>query len=317
MNTSLSVFQSLREIQQRMLPVLYQPGTVEGSYEKVVGAIAQDILAICEQDSAAAMANILIDQKMPPTLRHATHTAVFCCVYGKLSELMSDELLSVTCAALTMHISNAQQQDVLWVQTEKMTALQRSGFESHSKLSKKALGEKKVKNSDWLNAVIQHHERVDGTGFLNMRGDAITKLGSFLGFADRFCALVLARAMNGDADPPPYLRYHVRTLEEEKELLAKVAEKLGPYIPGTLVKLRNGEVGIVLRHSDDPVHPNVVSLGEPGALTLTNTTSRDTKLENFEITEALSWKACANKFKLCSLWGYEPPIEPAPVTNAV
>lgn len=316
MSTSISVFQGLRDIQQRMRPILYQPGTVEGSYEKAVEAIAQDITAICEHDAAAALANIIIDHKLSPTLRHAAHTTVFCCVFGKLSELMSDELHSVMCAALTMHVSNAQQQDTLWIQTEKMSVLQRSGFESHTKLSKKTLGEKKVKNSDWLNAVMQHHERPDGTGFLTMRGDAITKLGTFLSFADRYCALVLARVMNGEAEPPPYLRYHVRTGEEEKEILGKVAEKLGPYVPGTLVKLRNGEVGMVLRQTDDPAHPTVVSLGEPGALSLTNTVGRDTKQENFEIIDSLSWKTSANKFKLCALWGYDPPTEAIPAANA-
>lgn len=315
MSTAASVFQGLREAQQSLLPILYQPGTVEGSYEKAVTEIAQKIMAFCEQDTQAALANILIDHKLNPTLRHAVHTATLCYAYGKQIELMSDEQLSLMCAALTMHVSFAQQQDALWVQDDKLSALQKSSFESHTKLSKKILGEKKVKNSDWINAVMQHHERADGTGFLTMRGDAITKLGGLLGFADRFCMLVMARAMAGEAEPPKFLRYHVRANEED-ELLERAAEKLGHYFPGTLVKLKSDEVAVILRQTDDPQHPTVASLGTPGALTLSETVTRETKQDEFAIAEVLDWKASANKFKLCKLWGYDAPVDSEIESNA-
>lgn len=315
MGTAASVFQGLREAQQSLLPILYQPAKVEGSYEKAVTEIATKIIALCEQDTQAALANILIDQVMYPTLRHAVHTATLCCAYGKQIELMGDELLSLMCAALTMHVSFAQQQDTLWLQADKLSALQKSSFESHSKLGKKILGEKKVKNADWVNAVMQHHERSDGTGFLNMRGDAITKLGALLGIADRFCMLVMARTMAGDAEPPKFLRYHVRE-NEESELLERVTGKLGHYLPGTLVKLKSDEVAVILRQTDDPQHPTVVSLGTPGALTISDTVTRETKRDEYAIAEVLSWKASANKFKLCKLWGYDAPVDNKIKSNA-
>lgn len=38
------------------------------------------------------------------------------------------------------------------------------------------------------NAVMYHHERMDGSGYLGIRGEAIPRIGSFIAVADCFCA---------------------------------------------------------------------------------------------------------------------------------
>jgi len=309
-DSSAAPFQLLHDAKASLKPLLYQHATITSDYEKRVREIAAALTAACAGDADAALASVILDNSSTFTVNHAVHVAAVAAVLGAKRGVLDDQLENLACAALTMNISIAELQDTLVKQPAAPNALQKSSLESHAKLSNKLLGQKKIKQRDWLNAVMQHHERLDGTGPLGMRGDAITDLAQILALADRYVINLMAKAARESGISAAFFSNTLRPGKEEEEALREVAALLGPYHPGLFVRLANDEIGVVLRRGEVLEHPPVVSLGAKGALSLESAQQRDTADAQFAVAEVLDPKMGYNKIKLCRLWGYPEVTEP-------
>lgn len=302
-------FQVLHDAKTTLKPLLYQHATVTADYETRVRAIAALVTHACASDADAALASVILDNPASFTVNHAVHVAVVAAVLGAKRGFLADQLENLVAAALTMNISVAELQDTLATQQGTPSPLQRSSLESHAKLSNKLLSQKKVKQRDWLNAVMQHHERVDGTGPLRMRGDAITDLAQVLGLADRYVLGLMAKSVREPGISAEFLCNTLRHSKDEEETFNEVQALMGPYHPGFFVRLANDEIGVVLRLGEAPQHPPVASLGSKGALSLETVQQRDTVDAQFAVAEILDPKMGYNKIKLCRLWGYPEVVE--------
>lgn len=303
--------QVIREARLALEPLLYRHETIKDDYEAQVAHLAERILAACKSDFEAALATIILDSAGARfAVNHSVNVALLIAALGLREQWSGEELQATLCAALTMNLSFAAQQDSMTGLASDLTLLQKSSIESHARLSHKLLSQKKIKNRDWLNAVMQHHERSDGTGFLGMRGDSISKFALSIGLADRYCMLV---AREGSREPTlteRFVRQTVRHEVEESATRQALAERLGAYLPGTMVNLASGEVGIVWRYTDDKSRPLVSSLGLPGALSLDESTVRDTREKDYEIVDALELRPVFNRSKLLKLWGVDCSAAP-------
>lgn len=301
--TNAHVLQALHSARQQLPPLVYQPATITSGYEDQVRSVAAGILSACEADADAALASTLIDNALPYTANHAFNAAIVCAVFAARQDCASDELAALVCAALTMNLSIAALLDSMATGSTAITPLQKLSIEQHHKLSNKTLSDKKIKNRDWLNAVMQHHERADGTGPLRMPGDAMTKLAHCLTTVDRYCAWLAVKGTRPAAGPEEILKHVARNEAELQAALDQIKSVLGPYHPGIFVKLANEEIAVVLRNGADPQHPTVAALGRAGALSLDQCHERNTLEQEFSIVETLDLRLSYNKIKLCRLWG--------------
>ena len=302
-------FQLLYEAKTGLQPVLYAPTTLELPLLEVITHISNKVWQAVNIDANAALASLIIDNHSPFTLRHAVHTSVVAALYAKHQAWLEDEVMALICAALTMNIIVAKLQDELCENSQELNLLQTSAFESHPKLGKQKLSEQGIKNRDWLNAVMQHHEREDGTGPLGMRGNSITKHALALSLVDRFCTLIAARSNRTPGITQQYIRQCIRSEAEEQQILEQLTPLTGHILPATMVKLVDGEIAVVSALSDDPVHPIVTTLGSQGQLSFENMEERNTAEQEFNIAEVFDLKTSFNKVKLCQVW-HQPILEP-------
>lgn len=302
-------FQALHDAKAALKPLLYQHGTITSDYESRAREVALLVVGACKMDPDAALASIILSNPASFTLNHAVHVAAISAVLGAKRGLLDDQLEILVAAALTMNISIAELQDTLVKQQGAPTPLQKSSLESHAKLSNKLLGQKKVKSRDWLNAVMQHHERSDGTGPLGMRGDAIIDLAQILALCDRFVMGTMAKSAREPGISGAMLAHTLRHGKDQEETFSQLQELIGPYHPGCFVRLANDEIGVVLRRGEALQHPAVASLGAKGALSLDTVQQRDTTDARFAVAETLDFKMGYNKIKLCRLWGYPEVVE--------
>lgn len=305
-NNTGSPIAQIRDVKAKLEPLLYRHETITEGYEAQIVALADQLQSACKADLEAALATIVLDAAISPfALNHSVNVALLAGALGMREQWLGDEVEATVCAALTMNVSYAAQQDTLTGLNTDLTLLQKSSIESHARLSHKVLTQKKIKNRDWLNAVMQHHERTDGTGPLGMRGDSISKIARAIGLADRFCVLAAYHGGGDAALTPRFVRQTVRHELDESTTRDLVADSLGAYMPGTMVNLASGEVGIVWRYTDDKRHPLVSSLGMPGALALDEGTVRDTREKDYDILEALDLRVVYKRSKLLQLWGFD------------
>ena len=104
-----------------------------------------------------------------------------------------------------------------------------------------------------VSVTAHHHERLDGTGYPDgLKGDQISFFGQMAAVVDIYDALTSERCYKRSMPPTQALRklYEWSHSYLNKELVEKFIAHVGIYPVGTLVRLRSGFVGVVIRHGE-------------------------------------------------------------------
>lgn len=258
----ISIFDRLTEAANALEDVLTSQ-TPALPFESTVHSIAADVRECCALDSDAALAHILISGVHRYSLRHSANVAILTSLL--LARLNQDPATadSTIAAALTMNLSIFDLQDALVRQQDPLTTDQRSALHLHAVETAKILRSRGVQDATWLQAVEQHHEARDGSGYpAGLKEPGIRREAQIVSVADRYCSLVSQRAYRPALSP----RRAIKELHEragsaiEPGLVAALIATLGLFPPGAYVRLANGETAIVVRRLLDPKHPVVYAL---------------------------------------------------------
>ena len=111
-------------------------------------------------------------------------------------------------------------------------------------------------------AALEHHERIDGTGYPDAKlGEQVSLYGKIVSIVDVYDALS-SRRVYKDAMLPHRvlgLLYGMRGRDLDAELTEQFIRCMGIYPAGSIVKLSTGEVAIVIQISHaSPLHPKVL-----------------------------------------------------------
>jgi len=94
-----------------------------------------------------------------------------------------------------------------------------------------------------------HHERYDGSGYMNgLKGEGIGTLGLIGGIVDCYDAITSDRPYRNGMSPHTALKsmYEWRSKDFHPELLENFIQCMGIYPIGSVVELNTGEVGVVV-----------------------------------------------------------------------
>lgn len=185
----------------------------------------------------------------------------------------------IVCAALTMNWSIMQLQDRLAVQGQPPTPEQRLLIQQHPARSVEILRVAGVTDEMWLQAVAQHHGAPPGP--LAGRSPS-EQLARVIQRAGVFIAGVSVRA-NRRALSPTSAAHAIYSDERQQadEAGGAIIKALGLYPPGCFVRLKNGEVAVVLARGRRANEPLVASIVGREGLPLGLPAVRDTRIPNF------------------------------------
>lgn len=109
--------------------------------------------------------------------------------------------------------------------------------------------------------VLQHHERVDGTGYpYGIKGDKIHEYGKIVSIADVYDALTSDRPYRMALSPSEALEFLMGAAGRyfDFNLVKVFIGKVDPYPVGTLVRLSNGYIGVIQDSNTGlPLRPKV------------------------------------------------------------
>ncbi len=166
--------------------------------------------------------------------------------------------------ALTMNLSMLQLQGVLSRQATPLTASQREALHSHPARSKAMLELAGITDADWLQAVEQHHETEDGTGY---PGGCTTvgELASLVRRADVYTAKLAARSSRPALSPDLASR-QMFMQDPGHSMTTALVKEFGIYPPGCYVRLVSGQLALVVARGATITTPIVACLtNERGA----------------------------------------------------
>ncbi|MEY4748148.1 MAG: hypothetical protein RIQ60_362 [Pseudomonadota bacterium] len=214
-------------------------------------------------------------------LTHGLYTATVALLAGRQLGWTGEQLRCITCSALTMNLSIGELQSVQAEQKTPPTPKQMEQLRSHPQRSADLLRAAGVRDSNWLTTVQDHHERRNGKGY--PRGtQEISDLAAVLRAADVYMAKVSPRAQR----PAMLPKQAARQLYEDEgggPIAAALIKPLGIYPPGDLVRLRSGEIAVVVRHGATGATPQVATLSTRHGKPSVATEMRDTSVAEFAI----------------------------------
>ena len=176
-----------------------------------------------------------------------------------------------------------------------------------------------VEDPLWLDAVLHHHERLDGSGYPHgLMGRDIGDGARLLAVVDIFSAMVRPRAYREAVIARNALRnlFMERGTAVDTELPGLLVKEIGVFPPGTVVRLASGEVGVVTHRGGNAACPRVARLVNANGTFAAVARSRDTREAEHVIVEAVPQARYQAFLSNCArFWADGPQVRPASQCN--
>ena len=236
-----------------------QAGVDRGTLTRIE-ELARDLQEAYERDPDHAMGLLQLEAIDHRLARRLMHAALLTQVLSLPSGLDAESRLMLMCAALTFDVALAPINEVLATQTTPLSSAQERVIQSHTVDSAEMLQRAGVTDPTWLSAVLDHHERVDGTGYpRGLRGEAVSIEARILGIVDIYSAMIRPRAYRDAQSSRVALRdiFLERGQRIDERMASLFIKELGVYPPGTMLRLANGEIAVATRRTTDAAHPQL------------------------------------------------------------
>lgn len=111
------------------------------------------------------------------------------------------------------------------------------------------------------NAILSHHENVDGTGYpRQLKGNKIHKFAKIIHIADVYDALTTKRVYKDAINPADAMEYLMANVDTmfDKEMVYTFIKYIAPYPIGVMVQLSNGNHAVVQKNNLDMLSRPIV-----------------------------------------------------------
>ena len=241
-----------------------------------------------EDDTLFMLVQMLSDRQYGYCATHALLAATTCLLVAPLAELDETQTASLVRAALTMNVAMAELQDLLATQAQQATAYQREAIEAHPTEGARLLRELGVEDPLWLALVQDHHESPDGNGYPNQKTD-LTVAQQILRMSDLLIARISPRTSRRGLWPNVVVgNLYLESQTRASPLGAYFVKQLCMYPPGSFVKLKTDEIGVVVRRGPRVNMPLVLAVTDPDGLLMTAPSRRDTQVPTYAIRSPVS-----------------------------
>jgi len=212
---------------------------------------------------------------------HSIHTAVLCILLARRMQWTTERMLSLVQAALTMNVTILELQGQMAAQDVPMRDLQKTEILAHPAKAVAILTRLGVCDPDWLNAIAQHHEHLDGTGYPTAC-TVISEMAVALHVTDVFMAKISPRALREALSPQEAIR---QLYKEDKggAISTAIIKEFGIYPPGDFVKLASGELAVVVQRTANAKAPIVGAITDSQGRATTKTVRHDSSQTEFSI----------------------------------
>lgn len=233
---------------------------------------------------------------------HAVHASVLCLLVARRLQWSHERATSLVKAALTMNMTLHDLQHQLVRQDVPMRDSQKAQIHRHPQEALEWLTKAGVTDVDWLTAVAQHHEKPDGSGYPNGLVE-VSELAHCLRMVDVFLAKISLRTERAALTIQEATKQLFHE-DQHRTVANAIFQELGLFPPGELVKLANGECGVVMHRTDNVKYPIVAAITDCQGKPCARTTQRDTSCSEFAIIASIPEKTLAARLPPERIYGF-------------
>lgn len=192
---------------------------------------------------------------------HSLNVAVLAMILGKESGRTPDEIKTIGVGSLFHDIGKLEIPERILMKTEPLTKAEADFMRQHCAYGL-TITKKLGLPTEVLAVIAQHHEAMDGSGYpTGCKGDKITRAAQVVAIVNAYDNLCNPINLNQAVTPHEALSllFAQQRARYESHALNTFIRCLGVFPPGTVVRLSNDMLGIVMSvNSSKPLKPAVL-----------------------------------------------------------
>jgi len=232
------------------------PGRVNDTVGRMVESVFRN------QDALASLSRL--KSRDDYTFGHCVNVCILSLAIGRHMALDSAELNRLGVGALLHDIGKMLVPDEILKKPGRLTDAEFGEMQRHTSLGCELLYKTNEIAEDSRLVAMHHHERFDGSGYLDgISGNDIHLFARIGAVADVYDAMTSDRVYQKGMSADVALRrmYKLKGVHFDPTLVDRMIKCLGIYPIGTLVELNTGEVAVVsMPNHSDPLKPKVLML---------------------------------------------------------
>lgn len=223
----------------------------EGVHEVVEG-----LETAISENASAALAMGRIRDLEHYSYQHSVNVGVLLMTFARHLEMDSRTVRRLGAAGLFHDIGKSQVPVAILTKPGKLTEEEYREIKRHPLAGVEILQESYGLDEEIFEITEHHHEKINGKGYPHgLSGSRLTKISRMAAITDVYDAITAERPYAGGK--PPTMGLDVLRKESEsvfdKSLVGEFIRAIGIYPPGSLVRLDDGHLGVVVEH--DPARP--------------------------------------------------------------
>ncbi len=277
------IWENLQKRLKRLSKTIAEP---ESGFVEDVRELAALVDSSANQNIDAACFFVTQSSGADYPISHMIHTAIICSVVARRLAWDDEKRMHAICAALTMNLGMVDLQERLWSAQGALTDRARSLIRTHPANGVRILQGAGLSDPSWLDAVRQHHENSEGTGYPG--GVPPSEVADLVGKADVLSARISPRKYRRGFSPSRALRdLYLRNEERQDQVIMAMIHVFGIYPPGSFVRLANNEIGVVVSRGASSITPVVAAVIDRQGIPHGVPVRRDTGLPHHKIRSDL------------------------------
>lgn len=249
---------TVKHIPNLMTQVLAYSKEAMKSSHQMIGAMVEVFLG----DTDALVHLINVSEKGENIYHHSLNVSVLALMLGKKAKLTEVEMNCLGMGALFHDIGKSRIEKKILRKPPPYTKSELEIIHRHPQWGVEIVRHGGAFPEAATQVILQHHEQYDGEGYpQHLKADQIDKLARITSIVDSYDNL--CNNIDTEMCMTPYeaLSYMYTKLQKrlDVELLTLFIRSLGIYPPGTVVRLSNGVIGIVVSiNPQNPLKPSLM-----------------------------------------------------------
>ena len=234
---------------------------VNKDYLQYIHSIAEEMIDEILTNNNVLVSLVDIKSMDNYSYQHAVNVTVISLVIGISLKMKKDELMDLCFGALTHDIGKTFITKDITMKIGHFTEEEGEIYKTHTVKGYEYLKEQLALKDSIIRVALEHHERMDGLGYpKGIKGNEIHKFSKIVAIANTYDGLTSDcsyRKAISAADALEFIMAHVNTLFDFNYVNV-FSRIIIAYPEGTIVKLSNGDIGVVTSTpANYPLRPNV------------------------------------------------------------
>ncbi|MGY3927908.1 HD-GYP domain-containing protein [Aeromonas simiae] len=252
------LYQEARTLQVKLLSQLKQGESIDVA---PLARVAEEMVDTMFTHGDAMLCLARIRAKDAYLMEHSMNVAILLASFGRHLGLERDTLKQLTLGGLLHDVGKIMTPNHILNKPGKLTDAEFAIMREHVVHSREILSQTAGITPVMLEVAANHHERLDGSGYpLRLHGEQLSLYSRMSAIVDVYDAVTADRVYKQGMEPTQAFRILLKGAGShfDAELVHRFIKCLGVYPVGSLVRLSNQRLAIVMeRNEREPLKPRV------------------------------------------------------------